>query len=68
MSRQEPIGPYLIHTQAYPQPFFLVIMEEQVLPHYMVPKITLLSGLGDLESHLKLFEAQMLILGDSDIV
>jgi len=38
-------------------------MEEQVPPHFMVPKIAPYSGSGDPKSHLKAFGAQMLISG-----
>jgi len=40
-------NPYTIHTQVDPQPFSRAIMEEQVLPHYMVPKIAPFSRSGD---------------------
>jgi len=51
-----------------PQPFTRKIMEEQVLSHFMVPKMTSYLGLGDPETHFKAFGAQMLISGDSDAI
>ena len=45
------------------QPSSQAIMEEQVPPHYMVPKMAPFSGMGDPEVHLQTFKAQILILG-----
>jgi len=43
-------------------------MEEPIPPHFITLKITPFSGVEDPESHLKVFRAQMIILGGSDIV
>jgi len=51
-----------------PQPFTQKIMVEQVLPHFMVLKLTLYLGSRDPETHLKGFRAQMLISGGSDVI
>jgi len=51
-----------------PQPFTQKIMVEQVLPHFMVLKMTPYSRSRDPETHLKGFGAQMLISGGSDVI
>ena len=38
-------------------------MEEPIPPHYIMPKMPSFSGLGDPETHLKAFQAQMLVPG-----
>jgi len=43
-------------------------MEEQVLPHFTVPKMVPYSRLGDLKTHLKTFKTQMLISWGFDVV
>jgi len=43
-------------------------MEEPIPPHYMMPKMPAFSGLEDPETHLKAFQAQMLISGGSDAI
>jgi len=43
-------------------------MEEPIPPHYMTPKMLAFSGLEDLETHLKAFQAHMLNLGGSDAI
>jgi len=43
-------------------------MKEPVSQHYITPKISLFSGVEDPESHLKEFQAQMIIFGGSDAI
>jgi len=51
-----------------PQSLTRKIIEEQVPPHSMVPKVTPYSGTSDPEANLKAFAAQMLISGGSDTI
>jgi len=51
-----------------PQAFTQTIMVERVPPHNMVPKMVPFSGASDFECCLKVFMAQMLILGGSNAV
>lgn len=37
------------------------IMEKQIPPHFLIPKVASFIGNGDSKSHLKTFRAQMLI-------
>ena len=46
-----------------PKPFSQQIMDEPVPPIYITPKITLFTGVDDLENHLKEFRAQMILSG-----
>jgi len=39
-----------------------------VPPHYITPKIALLSGVEDPKNHLTTFKAQMIISGGSDAI
>jgi len=59
---------HMLRVNIDPQPFTKKIMEEQVLPHFMVLKMTPYLGSVDLETHLKAFEAQMLISRGFDAI
>jgi len=68
MASQTLNGSHPIATLANLQPFSQAIMGEQVPPHYMVPKMTSFSRLGNPESYLKAFSAQMFIPGGSNSI
>ncbi|XP_068475293.1 uncharacterized protein [Phaseolus vulgaris] len=68
MVQQGNHGSLQMHPQDEPQPFTQNIIDEQVPPSFMVPKITPFSGTGDPELHLMAFRVQMLISGGSDAV
>ena len=51
-----------------PRPFSQTIMDEPIPQHIVMPKIPPFSGVEDPETHLKVFQAQMLISRGSDAV
>jgi len=43
-------------------------MDLSIPQNFVIPKITPFTGTSDQELHLKFFQAQMLILGKTDVV
>jgi len=62
------LGRCPINVEDQGHPFSATIMAEQVPLQYNIPKLPPYAGSADLESQLKVFNAQILVSGGSDVV
>ena len=56
-----------LHERDNTEPFSRAIMDEPVVVHHVAPRITF-TGVEDSETHLTMFNAQMIISGGSDAI